>query len=839
MTEKLSLPELPTSNMFIGLDNPMTIEWQEFFRTLFKRVGGVSGPSITNTFITAVAELFSTPVNYGKRIAELEKKLLILSEPKNYDKKINDLGKQLLTLPEPKNYDKKINDLGKQLLTLPEPNIIKPIPADYIEIQEIGAATYDDVQDWINNTQSAGAWSGFEITDSGSGEIDIAVGTGQIRTTNNSLGQMVQFDYAGIDNLVLADNSANWIYISYNAGTPIAVATTDINDINFNNNFVIGRVYRDGNELHIVNVGNYYNNIIHRFGYRLFELYGMQRASGMILSESDTRKLAVTAGIWYVAQVRGTTDALDTNVADTFSLWYRDGGVGWTEVTGQTQLSNTQYDDDSGVPGTIANNRYGIWWVFLHDDGDLHVVMGQDSYKLADAREATIPTELLDKVTCCGIFIARIIFLKDAVNFYSIGLPWQVPITHSVASTHNGLAGLQGGIVDEYYHLTAAQHTIAIQAATAILNGYMTAVYAAKIDGIEAGATADQTKADIDALGLSHDSLVDVSVNDHHPQIHAAEHVTGGGDVIANAIAAGNAGLMTGADKTKLNGIEALADVTDAINIASSIHGVAAKATPVDADELGLIDSAAANVLKKLTWANVKATLKTYFDTLYNLYTNANARAAISSIFGADGKADSDIDLDTHKLINVVDPVADQGADTKKGRDDAITTHKADVSAHHIKYTNVNARTAIYDALPAFHAHTSAAQNNVTGDATVYSIIGAIWTELKDNLGDFLNGTFTAPIAGLYLFSVTLWLQGVGVAHTTGQFEIVTSNRAYTVAYQDFASLQIGGIIFLNFSLIADMDVDDTAFLRLTVFSGTKVVDVIAPTYFSGALILR
>jgi hypothetical protein len=41
------------------------------------------------------------------------------------------------------------------------------------------------------------------------------------------------------------------------------------------------------------------------------------------------------------------------------------------------------------------------------------------------------------------------------------------------------------------------------------------------------------------------------------------------------------------------------------------------KATPVDADSLPLSDSAAGNVLKKLTWANLKATLKTYFDTLY------------------------------------------------------------------------------------------------------------------------------------------------------------------------------------------------------------------------------
>jgi len=40
----------------------------------------------------------------------------------------------------------------------------------------------------------------------------------------------------------------------------------------------------------------------------------------------------------------------------------------------------------------------------------------------------------------------------------------------------------------------------------------------------------------------------------------------------------------------------------------------------VDADTVGLIDSADSNGLKKLSWANIKATLKAYFDTLYNLY---------------------------------------------------------------------------------------------------------------------------------------------------------------------------------------------------------------------------
>jgi len=40
--------------------------------------------------------------------------------------------------------------------------------------------------------------------------------------------------------------------------------------------------------------------------------------------------------------------------------------------------------------------------------------------------------------------------------------------------SHNSLSGLQGGTPTEYYHLTAAQHTVATQAASSTLNGYLT-----------------------------------------------------------------------------------------------------------------------------------------------------------------------------------------------------------------------------------------------------------------------------------------------------------------------------------------------------------------------------
>jgi hypothetical protein len=52
----------------------------------------------------------------------------------------------------------------------------------------------------------------------------------------------------------------------------------------------------------------------------------------------------------------------------------------------------------------------------------------------------------------------------DGVNWINLGS----------AQNHNSLSGLQGGTANEYYHLTSAQHTIATQAATTSLSGYLT-----------------------------------------------------------------------------------------------------------------------------------------------------------------------------------------------------------------------------------------------------------------------------------------------------------------------------------------------------------------------------
>lgn len=55
------------------------------------------------------------------------------------------------------------------------------------------------------------------------------------------------------------------------------------------------------------------------------------------------------------------------------------------------------------------------------------------------------------------------------------------------------------------------------------------------------------------------------------------------------------------------------ADVTSATNVGTSINGSTAKTTPVDADVVAILDSAASNVLKKLTFANLWAWVQSKF----------------------------------------------------------------------------------------------------------------------------------------------------------------------------------------------------------------------------------
>lgn len=86
-----------------------------------------------------------------------------------------------------------------------------------------------------------------------------------------------------------------------------------------------------------------------------------------------------------------------------------------------------------------------------------------------------------------------------------------------------------------------------------------------------------------------------------------------------------------------------LSDVVlqNATLVATATHAATSKATPVDADELPLVDSASSFSLKKLTWANLKATLATWLDAGLIPATLTTLKATLTFKVGAGAAAPS------------------------------------------------------------------------------------------------------------------------------------------------------------------------------------------------------
>lgn len=153
---------------------------------------------------------------------------------------------------------------------------------------------------------------------------------------------------------------------------------------------------------------------------------------------------------------------------------------------------------------------------------------------------------------------------------------------------HNDLNGIQGGSSTERYHLTQAEAAAATRNASGSQSGLLSSTDWSTFNN-------KQSALGFTPENVSNKAIDFTTVNDtKYPTVKAV-----------------NDQLATKQDS-----------LTNS-NFGSFVSSLIAKNTPIDGDQLPLIDSAAANVGKKLSWSNIKSTLKTYFDSLYqNALTN-------------------------------------------------------------------------------------------------------------------------------------------------------------------------------------------------------------------------
>lgn len=94
---------------------------------------------------------------------------------------------------------------------------------------------------------------------------------------------------------------------------------------------------------------------------------------------------------------------------------------------------------------------------------------------------------------------------------------------------------------------------------------------------------------------------------------------------------AGNTNAIAGTDTSLAMTPDDVRYVLDH-RIGPIIAGADAKNTPHDNDVLGLADSEASNIIKKLSWSYVKSTLKTYIDAMTSTFTNKRISKRVTTI---------------------------------------------------------------------------------------------------------------------------------------------------------------------------------------------------------------
>jgi len=135
---------------------------------------------------------------------------------------------------------------------------------------------------------------------------------------------------------------------------------------------------------------------------------------------------------------------------------------------------------------------------------------------------------------------------------------------------------------------------------------------------------------------------------------------------------------------------------------------------------------------------------------------------------------------------------------------------------------------------PAFQAIPSSGQDNFAINSNVTVAFG---TERFDKNADFASSTFTAPVAGVYQFAATLYMNNIDSAADYYEIRLTTTNKTY-FSIIDPGQFN-GDLVYfsLNVSVLADMAANDTCFVAIRQSGGTAQTDIGVSSNFSGYLV--
>jgi len=280
---------------------------------------------------------------------------------------------------------------------------------------------------------------------------------------------------------------------------------------------------------------------------------------------------------------------------------------------------------------------------------------------------------------------------------------------------------------------------------------------------------------------IAHSDTTGQTPNDHHAQSHT---VASHSDTTATGA---KLDTLTDGSSTTLHSHDNLSTIGE-------------KNPPIDADKAIYRDSTDSDALVTSTWTQIKAFLKTYFDTLYNLYVHPNHSGDVTSVFdGAQTIADDAVTY--AKMQNVVDDErilgrvsGANGVVEELTKTEVLTMIGVENGAEVNNISDVNATDLTDGGDTTLHDHDGISENTSARHAESHTIASH-----SDSTG-------------------LVVVQALG-ATTLATITARTNGMTVVVATSDSAIVSETGNIVLSGAPTFDMDTGDTLTLA---YDGSK-----------------
>jgi hypothetical protein len=393
-----------------------------------------------------------------------------------------------------------------------------------------GVVELNNVQDFFKHAWSSGVTNGCALTDNGNGTVSIAAGEICIRVSTSDNANLTPLVVPAQANITCAVNDVSYLYVNYNAGSPVWQVAATLGDFNGMDKVIGYVVGRNGLALNIVDLRNINVDFgrknrrqkVESDGFIFNGWYRSSLAKSPI--SSSGLNIQVGAGRYYYFDNPHEHSSFDTSVAGTatanvFKNFYNRTGS-WTQQADQKTINVTQYDL-AGTLTTLGNGKYRTDYVYavmgLTNDY-LAVVMGNVEHaNLAAAQAATAPSALPPQIDGIAILVGQVCLAKSAATLTVTSVTALSVGAGAAATVHNNLTSIQGGIAGEYYHLSSAD--VARLANTSGTNtGDQTS-----ITGNAGTATTLQTARNINGVAFNGSANITINAVDSTARIASSE----------------------------------------------------------------------------------------------------------------------------------------------------------------------------------------------------------------------------------------------------------------------------------------------------------------------------